>query len=47
LRFGPSRLSFSVLLRRHREGVETPVVIAVLLIGLGVFAFFAVLLRLV
>jgi putative membrane protein len=40
--------SFAPIAGPTREGVQTPViVIAVLLIGIGVFAFFAVLLRLV
>ena len=40
--------SFAPIAGPTREGVEMPViVIAVLLIGIGVFAFFAVLLRLV
>jgi putative membrane protein len=42
------RGSFAPIAGPTREGVEMPVVvIAVLLIGIGVFAFFAVLLRLV
>jgi len=40
--------SFAPIAGPTREGVEMPIiVIAVLLIGIGVFAFFAVLLRLV
>ena len=40
--------SFAPIAGPTREGVQTPViVIAVLLVGIGVFAFFAVLLRLV
>jgi putative membrane protein len=40
--------SFAPIAGPTREGVQAPViVIAVLLIGIGVFAFFAVLLRLV
>ena len=40
--------SFAPIAGPTREGVQTPViVIAVLLIGIGLFAFFAVLLRLV
>ena len=40
--------SFAPIAGPTREGVQTPViVIALLLIGIGVFAFFAVLLRLV
>lgn len=40
--------TFAPIAGLEREGVQTPVIaIAVLLIGIGVFAFFAVLLRLV
>jgi len=40
--------SFAPIAGPTREGVEMPIIIiAVLLIGIGVFAFFAVLLRLV